>query len=93
MPRIIVGISALICVSVMGVLSTIVGLQMLEQVNKKLPRDAELEELGWYWLKKQRLHHEYGRLYPNGKLLKKVRIFFGLGIVGLLVSAWGFGLF
>ena len=86
-PRIIVGILALVGVSAFGMLSTIAGLQMVEQVNDKLPLASQFEELGWYWRKKQRLHREYGRLYPNGQLLKKFRIFLGLGIVGLMVSA------
>jgi len=92
-PRIIVGIVGLVCVSVLGMLSTVAGLQMVEQVNNKLPQDGQFGEFGWYWLKRQRLHREYARLYPSGQLLRKVHIFSGLGLISLLVSAWGFGFF
>jgi hypothetical protein len=64
--RIIVGILALVCVSVFGMLSTIAGLRTVEHVNNKLPQDRQFGELGWYCLKIQRLHREYGRLYPSG---------------------------
>ena len=74
-------------------LSTVAGQQMVEKVNNKLPRDSQFGELGWYWLKIQRLHREYGRLYPSGQLSRKIRVFWGLGIISLLVSAWGFGFF
>ena len=92
-PRIIVGMLALVGVSVFGILSTIARLQMVEQVNNRLPQDRQFGELGWYWLKIQRLHREYGRLCPSGQLSRKVRIFGGLSILSLLVSAWGFGFF
>jgi len=91
--RIIVGILSLVCVSIFGLLSAITGLQIVEHVNNKLPPGSHFGELGWHWLKTQRLHREYGRLYPGGQLLRKVRILWGLGIMSLVISAWGFGIF
>jgi len=74
-------------------LAAISGLQMVDQVNNKLPQDGQFGELGWYWLKTRRLHREYARLYPSGHLLRKVYICWGLGLLSFLVVAWGFGFF
>ncbi|MBI2680281.1 MAG: hypothetical protein HYX25_04645 [Candidatus Solibacter usitatus] len=92
-PRIIVGILALVCVSVFSVQSSIASLQMVEEVNKKLSLDSQFGELVWYWQKTKRLHREYTRLCPSGQLLRKVYILWWLSTIGLLVIAWGFGVF
>jgi len=89
--RVIVGIVALACVSICGMISTFVNFEMVDKVNDKLPKEEQFAVLGWYFAKNQRLHREYRRLYPDGRLLFKVRMLLVLGIACLLISAWGFG--
>ena len=71
--RVIVGIVALACVSTCGMIATLANLEMMDKVNDKLPKKERLAALGWYFSKTQRLHREYKRLYPEGRLLLKVR--------------------
>jgi hypothetical protein len=91
--RVIAGIVALACVSVCGLVSTIVTWQMLDEVNEKLPKEEQFAALWWYASKRLRLHREYKRLYPNGRLLLKLHVLGALMIVCLFVFAWGFGFF
>ena len=89
--RVIVGIVALACVSICGMIGTFANFEMVDKVNDKLPKEEQFAVLGWYFAKTQRLHREYKRLYPDGHLLVKVRVLMALGIACLLISAWGFG--
>jgi hypothetical protein len=64
--RVFVGIVGLVCVSVCGIVSTLVGNQIAEKVNEKLIEGRQFEVLGWRRSKRQQLHREYSRLYPEG---------------------------
>jgi hypothetical protein len=92
-PRVIVGILALACVSVCGVLSSIASLQMANKVNERLPKNEQFAQLGWWWTKTLRVHREYKRLYPSGDLSRKVRVLGGLMFSALLACAWSLGFF
>ncbi len=89
----IVGIAALVCVSACGLLSALIQIEMVEMVNRRLPKGTQFESLGWYWPKTLRLIREYRSLYPEGDLLLRFRTLIALGVACLLVSAWGFGFF
>lgn len=91
--RTMVGIAALVCVSICGLLSALLGFEMIDKVNEKLPKEEQFESLGWYTEKTLRLHREYKRLYPDGQLLLRDRVVIALGIVCLLICAWGFRFF
>jgi hypothetical protein len=91
--RVIVGIIALVCVSICGMIAAFANFEMVDKVNNKLPKGEQFATLGWYFSKRQRLHREYRRLYPDGRLLLKVRLLVALMIACLLICAWGFGLF
>ena len=91
--RSIVGIAALVGVSISGLLSTLAGYEMMDRVNEKLPREAQFDPLGWYWPKIRRLFREYRRFYPQGPLISRVRLLWGLGWLGLLACAWSLGFF
>jgi hypothetical protein len=92
-PRIIVGIVAVACVSICGLLSTFVLFEMVDQVNDKLPEAEKFDHLGWYLSKRLRLNRKYRMLYPDGQLLMKVRILMVLMFACVVVAAWGFGFF
>jgi len=91
--RVIVGIVALACVSICGMIATLTNYEMMERVNEKLPREEQFDPLGWYFPKYEGLHRAYKRLYPDGHLLLKVRVLTALMFGCLLICAWGFGFF
>ena len=53
----------------LGLAGSVTGLQMVDEVNAKLPTKEQFNGLGWYPAKTQRLHREYRRLFPSGRLL------------------------
>jgi len=92
-PRIIVGIVAVACVSICGLLSTFAHFDMVDQVNDKLPEAEKFDHLGWYFSKRLRLNRKYRMLYPDGRLLMKVKILMVLMFACLVVAAWSFRIF
>jgi hypothetical protein len=74
-------------------IGTFTNWEMMDKVNEKLPEAERFAALGWYASKYQRLHHEYKRLYPDGRLLLKARVFTALMIACVVVCAWEFGFF
>jgi hypothetical protein len=92
-PRVIVGIVALAGVSIFGLLLTITSLEMAEKVSEKLPKESEFAQPGWYWSKTFRLHRQYNRLYPSGRLSLRVCVLVGLALSCLLICAWSLGFF
>jgi hypothetical protein len=88
--RTIVGVSALLCASACGLITTLAHYQMMDEVNDKLPDQERFDPIGWYWLKSQRLRREYKRLCPHGGLVTRIRLIFGIMIACLLVSIWAF---
>jgi hypothetical protein len=88
-----VGIVALACVSICGLVASLASFEMVDKVNEMLPKGQQFAALGWYFSKYQRLNREYKRLYPGGHLLLKVRLLTALMFACLLICAWGFGFF
>jgi len=78
--RVIVGILALACVSICGMIATLANFEIVDQINDKLPEGEQFAALGWYFSKRQRLLGEYRKLYPDGRLLLKVRVLIALMI-------------
>jgi hypothetical protein len=91
--HLIVGIAAIACMGICGIIAMAVGYEMIEKVNHKLPQEDQLGWAGWYPSKYQRLYREYRRLYPEGRLLFKIRVLATLGIACLLICAWCVGFF
>jgi hypothetical protein len=89
--RFIIGIFALVCVSVCGIASSLVSLEMVGRVNERLPKDQQFAPLWWYWPKIQRLWREYKMLYPDGSLLTRLRILGVLMFACLFTCVWAFG--
>jgi hypothetical protein len=88
--RLIVGGVALASVSLCGLISAFVTFEIVDLVNKKLPEKDRFDPFWWYWEKTRRLHREYKRLYPSGRLLRKTHILLALMIGCLLTCAWCF---
>jgi hypothetical protein len=86
--HVIVAIIALASVSICGLMSTFVNYEMMDAVNENLTKEEQFGPLGWYLSKHQRLRREYQRLYPDGRLVLKVRLLMALMIVSLLICAW-----
>ena len=74
-------------------ISTFAYFEMVDNVNKKLKEEERFAVLGWYYPKYQRLHHQYRTLYPNGRLLVRVRVLTALMFAFGLTGAWSFGFF
>jgi hypothetical protein len=91
--RIFVAVMSMLCVSVCGLLATFANLEMLDQVNSKLPESEQFSMLGWYFSKYQRLHRYYKLYYPEGRLHLRVRILTGVMFACLVIAAWSLGLF
>jgi hypothetical protein len=90
---VMVGIFALAGVSGCGLAAGLVNLSMVDKVNEKLPIEDHFAALGWYWSKTRRLHREYQRLYPAGRLVLTVNLLTAIMSACLVVCAWGLGLF
>jgi len=91
--RVISGVVALACTPICGLSGMVVVLEMVDKVNDKLPKKEQFDPMGWYLSKRYRLNREYRRLYPDGRLLSKVRTLEALMIACFLLAAWGFGIF
>jgi len=89
--RIIIGIVALACVSICGLVATLANIEMMDKVNDKLPEEEQFATLGWHLSKQQRLQREYKTLYPTGPLLLKFRVVLALMFACLLICGWAFG--
>jgi hypothetical protein len=87
--RVIIGIAALICAASSGIASTFLYFRMIDEVNAKLPKGEQIDPAGWYFAKTSRLHGEYRRLFPRGRLLLKIRLVTALMFVLAGVTAWG----
>ena len=90
--RVTIVIVALVCISACGLIGTIANFEMVEKVNEGLPKEEPFAELGWR-SKILRLHREYRKPYPDGRLLLKVRVLRALVIACLLICAWSLGFF
>jgi len=91
--RTIIGIVALACVSICGILGTFVNFEKMDKVNEKLEEKERFDWLGWHLFKYERLNREYKRFYPDRPLLFQSRTLIMLMMVCLVISAWGFGFF
>ncbi|MCU1268180.1 MAG: hypothetical protein JWM21_4498 [Acidobacteria bacterium] len=58
-----------------GIASTVNQWAIIDAVNAKLPSDDQFGYLGWYQAKILRLHREYRRLHPDGRLLKRAGVY------------------
>lgn len=91
--RVFVGITALVAVSLCGLLTTLISIEMVEQVNAKLPKDDQFLPLGWCAPKTPRLFREYRRLYPGKNLHLRIIFLCAVAFVCLLCVMRAIGFF
>ncbi len=91
--RTILGVLALACVSICGLAGGLMYFEIVDKVNERLPESERFAILWWHTGKYQRLHREYRKLYPEGRLIRRVRVITALMFVCLLISAWALGFF
>ena len=72
--HIIVGIIAFVCGVLCAISGTLLVFEMVDSVNDKLPEEQQFSPLWWYPSKYGRLFTEYKRLYPDGRLAKRFRL-------------------
>jgi len=89
--RLIIGLVALVFIPICGMTATFKTFEAVDKVDDKLPQDQQFDHAWWYPSKYQRLHREYKRLYPEGRVLFQFRIATALMFVCLLICGWGFG--
>jgi hypothetical protein len=92
-PRVIVGIAAVVGTAACGLFGALANVEMVEEVNSRLPKDAQISPMGWYLSKTLRLHREYKRLFPTGTLLMRVRIAIVVAFGCMLGGVWALGFF
>jgi hypothetical protein len=68
-------------------------IEMVDKVNARLAKEEQFALLGWHSSKYVRLHLEYKRPYPDGRLLFKARRLTALSFVCIVTCGWGFGIF
>jgi hypothetical protein len=71
----------------LGLYGTHIWWSMVDEVNRKLPKEQQLEHLDWGPTKRVRLIREYKRLYPNGPLNRTRVIIQSLMFVVLILAA------
>lgn len=91
--HVIVGIVAFICSVLCAITGTVVGFEMVDKVNERLPENRQFSHLWWHLSKLKQLLVEYERLYPNGALARRWRIAVALLFAFGFVAAWGLGIF
>jgi len=82
-----VGFGLFLCVGGFGLAVTINQFAVVDAVNAKLPASKQFHPLGWYPTKTLRLHQEYRRLYPRGRLLRNQGILVGSMFSSFLLAA------
>ena len=92
-PRVIIGIAAVVGTAACGLFGAIANIEMVKEVNSRVPKDAQFSPMGWYLSKTLRLHREYKRHFPTGTLLMKVRFAITVAFVCLLGGVWALGFF
>jgi hypothetical protein len=76
-----------------GITSSVINTKMVDQVNGQLEQGNQFPPAIWYYAKTKALHHDYRRLFPDGRLVFQQRVIIGLGAVCFLVAAWTLGFF
>jgi 4-hydroxybenzoate polyprenyltransferase len=90
--RIAIAFALLLCAGGFGLAATINNVAIVDAVNAKLPSHAQFDNWGLSFTKTQRLHREYRRLYPEGRLLWREGTLGGLMFLCVLVAALFMGL-
>src|ERR1700733_6984062 len=83
----------MVCGTACAIIGNFASYEMMDKVNDKLPKADQFDPLGWHPTKTLRLHREYRRLYPEGRLPRKLHVLTALLFSCWLISVWSFGFF
>ena len=86
--RLIIGITAWICGVACALYSAFYSWTALDKVNDRLPVKERFWPLFWSVDSGWKLRHEYRRLNPEGKLLRKARYFVLAFFAFMLIALW-----
>jgi hypothetical protein len=92
-PHPIVAIAALLLGIACGFAGTIKILDMVGELNAKLPGKESYSYLGWYGSKCARFLRDYERYFPNSPNPRYLRTGFIFMMGLMIVVAWGLGFF
>jgi len=85
----LVAITLWIVVVGCGIAAALNSLNIVDLVNSLLPENERFDPLIWHSLKYERLHSEYRRLFPTGKLLQRQKklgvCMLACGLVAVLI--------
>jgi hypothetical protein len=76
-----------------GLSSSLVVYQMVEDVNRKLPPDRQIEYAYWYFGKLAKLKKQYRSFCPDGRLIIRFNLLITVSSLLGLAFAWQFGFF
>ncbi len=81
-------VACVIAMGVSGLLGALAGLRMIDDVNKTRPAGQRLAWYGWRPnLGYPQVLAEYQRLYPQGPLIRRLKVTSACGILAVAVAA------
>jgi hypothetical protein len=75
------------------ILSSLIHLIIVAEVNRKLPDDQQINYFFWYFAKNRRVMQLYRQFYPHSRMIFLYRSCVGLAAIFGLAFAWKFGFF
>jgi hypothetical protein len=85
--RFLIEIAAIAGVSALGLLLTLTNYKLVAQVNAQSTEEFETTLPGGDVMRLLHMHREYGRLFPEGKLVLRIRVMMALFFVCLLLAS------
>jgi hypothetical protein len=89
--RVTIGVIGGIVAAVCGVVSAVLCLKIVDQVNPHLTSEQRFSPVGWYFGKTLRVFREYHRLFPSGSDVRRICLLGTVGVIGLLAAAIAIG--
>jgi hypothetical protein len=99
---VIVTVLCIICMSITGLVSTLTGFRMVDELNKTRPADQKFKAIGFHRpFERYEMLSEYRRLYPNSRLMRRMKwayacgwiavVLFGGVNLGVFAALWALG--
>lgn len=88
---IIIVVLGIACMSISGMVTTLLGMKMIGEINKTRPFEQHIIIGKFRWPDEDmKILAEYRKLYPNGPLIRQIMIAAECGFSGVAMAA-GFG--
>jgi hypothetical protein len=92
-PHPIVAVIALLFMIACGFANTIKILDMVGELNGKLPDKESFSYFGWHWSKYRKFLREYEQYFPDSPNPRYLRTGFIFMMGMMIVGAWALGFF